>query len=296
MATAGAITDRVYREWLHRPDDSPVHTTLSGDVAAMASTFTYNKAALTTEEQALLSIGQLVEIDQELVSVVSSDLAAGTFVATRGFHGTVDVAHSSGAVVYIAPSFPRRVVFDAVADAIVDLYPDLWHTNTISETVNRNWIEVPAATTGVIRARSLFGTDWVDVGTRFLKEFPDAQSNTAVQFPDWPASGRVILTLKQKFARPSVETTEVSDIEEDWEQLVVLGAVVNVFASTDVDAVRSDFVTETFQAQTFPTGSGSRMAREAINRYEYKMDKAKRELAVRYPIPTVIRGVAYGAF
>lgn len=294
MATAGDITDRVFREWLHRADNSPVRTKLTADTAAGAGLFFFDKAALATEELNLIILGQVLEVGQELLEVTA--VIDNQLTAARGFQGTADVAHSAGDILYVAPSFPRRVVFDAVADATVDLYPDLWHTNTVSETANRDWIQVPAATTAVIRARAQFGTDWVDVATRFLKEFPDAQSNTAVQFPEWPATGRVILTLKQKFARPSAETTEVSDIEEDWEQLIVLGAVVNVFASTDVDTIRSDFVTETFQAQTFPTGSGSRMAREAINRYEYKMDKAKRELAVRYPIPTVMNGVTYGAF
>ena len=293
--TAGQIIDRVYREWLYRTDNAPVRTLLTGDVSTTAPTFTFNKDALSTEELALVAIGQEAEVGQELL-LITDIPNPNQFTATRGFKGTTAAAHSSGDVLYLAPPFPRRVVFDAVADSIVDLYPDLWHTNTIIETSKRDWVEVPAATTSVIRGQAQYGIQWEDVGIRLLKEFPDSASNVAVQFPDWTGKGRVMLTLKEKFTRPSVEADQVSDIEEDWEQLVVLGTVVIMLASTDVDAVRQDFVTETFQTQAFPVGSGARLAREAIRQYEYKMGKARRELAVRYPISTVMSGVTYGAF
>jgi len=293
VSTAGQIIDRVYREYLYRPDDQPVRTTITADVAVSDPSFSYVEAGLTTEEVGLFTVGTLVEVNQELMRItgVSSNLLN----VVRGESGTTAAAHSASSTLYVAPEFPRRVVADAVSDSIVDLYPDLWHTESVIESLGRDWIEVPAATTGVLSAMIQYGDVWLDAGVRFLHNFPDSRTNQAVQVEGW-TSGRVMLELIQKFTRPASEATVISDIEEDWEQLVVVGAVVNILSATDVDAHRQDYMTETFQAQGYPVGSGERLSRAAIRLYEYKLDKAKRELARRYPIPVVQSGVTYGGF
>lgn len=295
MTTAANIVDRVYREWLHRPDDQPIRTTITADVGAGEATFPISLDGLTDEEQSRITIGTMVEVNQELVRVTSVDLSLSRFSGARRQLGTTDAAHSSGDELIVAPHFPRRVTFDAVADAIVDLYPDLWHTRTTTESLQREWVEVPAEATAVIRAMIEYGDDWVDVGSRFMKEFVNSRTGAAVIFPDY-STGTVLLQVKVRFTRPTAETTEITDIEPDWEQLVVLGAVVNLLGAADMDAVQQDFITETFQAQGFPPGSGERLSRAAIRLYEYKLDKAKRELSNRYPVPTTMSGLTYGGF
>ena len=70
-----------------------------------------------------------IEIDSELVSLVSVDPSSGTLTVQpwgRGTRGTVAAVHNSGAKVTNSPRYPRVRMGAEVKQVIAGLYPDLW--------------------------------------------------------------------------------------------------------------------------------------------------------------------------
>ena len=68
----------------------------------------------------------IAEIENELVYVVSVDKAAKTAEVVRGHMSTTPVAHASGSFFRANPPWPRPMVANAINDAIVGSYPDLF--------------------------------------------------------------------------------------------------------------------------------------------------------------------------
>ena len=293
MGTAGVIVDRVYREYLQRPNDQPIKTVLTGPVVAGAGSLPLNRVALEEEDNALLGApGILIEVKQELMRV-TGDPGGDSIDVARHQEGTIAAAHDTGDTVTVSPVWSRLSVFDAVADAIVNLYPEIWHTkheNVVTGVVN----ELPADVTQLLGFRYLQDGTWVRGAADLLVDFPNVSTSVAVQFPAMAKGLSGYVTCKTRFTRPVDEAATVTDIEPDWVQLVVIGAVVNLAAQTDLDDVQSEILTRALEQQNFPVGTGERVSRAAIRQYQYHLQAAKQELKLKYGIPTSIGGSTYG--
>lgn len=299
MSTAGDVVDRLFREYLTPPSDQPIRATLIGALTITGSQLVFNASDLSVHETGLLGRGAILEVDQELMRSLGEPSPAGTVNVVRAVLGTAAAAHSTNANMIVAPKFPRKMVFDAVADSVVNLYPRLWHTPTASmSTGTGGFVEIPTSSaTALIRVLYYDGSKWTQGGAQLLYDFPEVNSNMAVQFAPWmPHNAAVYVTYKSKFVRPTDEDSAMNGIEQDWDQLVLAGALAQLTTGLDIDAATQDFITEGMEAQGFAVGSGERISRAAIRFYEYMLDGAKAELAVRYPIPVMSGGYTYGGF
>ena len=300
MAAVSTLVDRIYRDFLNKPDDLPAFSRLDGSIDDSTTSVVYEAGLFSTEEENLLGAGGLIEINQELMLVTSANTSTRTLTVARGFKGTTAASHADNATMTLNPTFPRKSVFDAVADNIVRLYPSLYNVTTTSVTSGSTYAEVPASTVEVLTSyiQDSTGDRYTSAGVELLRDFPPSSTNTAVQFYNTSTGKTVYLVTKRKFVRPIDETVDLATdclIADEYEQIVMVGAVADVVGATDVDATTQEFITERLAAENYPVGSGERLRNALLRLRSLLIDEARGNLRSLYPAPVSIMNINYSA-
>ena len=300
MAAVSTLIDRIYRDFLNKPDDLSAFSRLEGGINDSVTSLSYEAGLFSSEEENLLGNGALIEIDQELMLVTAANTSTRTLTVSRGYAGTTAAAHSDEANLYINPTFPRKSVFDAVADNISRLYPSLYNITTTNVTSNSTYAEVPATTVSVVNSwvQNASGDQYTSAGIELLTNFPPSSTNTAVQFSNTSNGKTVYLVVKRKFARPTAETDDLSTacfLEDSYHQIVMIGAVADIMGATDVDASTQEFITEKLAAENYPIGSGERLRNALLRLRSLLIDEARGDLRSLYPQAVAIGNINYSA-
>ena len=301
MAAVSTLVDRIYRDFLNKPDDLSAFSRLDGAMSdTTGTTLTYESGLFSSEEENLLGNGALVEVDQELMLVTAANTSTRTLTVSRGYSGTTAATHADKTNIFINPTFPRKSVFDAVADNIVRLYPALYNVTTTNVTSSSTFAEVPATTVEILTSyvQNASGEQYTSAGIELLKNFPPSSTNTAVQFYNTANGKTVNLVVKRKFVRPTAETDYLSTacfLEDEYEQIVMVGAVADIMGATDVDASTQEFITEKLAAESYPIGSGERLRNALLRLRSLLIDEARGNLRSLYPAPVSIMNINYSA-
>ena len=300
MAAVSTLVDRIYRDFLNKPDDLAAFSRLDGAITDSATSLTYEDGLFSVEEENLLEAGALVEIDQELMLVTDANPSTRVLTVSRGYAGTTAAAHSDKDNIFLNPTFPRKSVFDAVADNIVRLYPSLYNVTTTNVTSNSTYAEVPASTVEVLTSyvQNASGEQYTSAGIELLRDFPPSSTNTAVQFYNTTNGKTVHLVVKRKFVRPTDETSDLETvclIAPEYEQIIMVGAVADIMGATDVDASTQEFITEKLAAESYPVGSGERLRNALLRLRSLLIDEARGNLRSLYPAPVSIMNINYSA-
>ena len=300
MAAVSTLVDRIYRDFLNKPDDLSAFSRLDGAITDSATTLTYEDGLFSVEEENLLEAGALVEINQELMLVTDANPSTRVLTISRGYAGTTAAAHSDKDNIFLNPTFPRKSVFDAVADNIVRLYPSLYNVTTTNVTSNSTYAEVPASTVEILTSyvQNASGEQYTSAGIELLRDFPPSTTNTAVQFYNTSNGKTVYLVVKRKFVRPTAETDDLATtclISNEYEQIVMVGAVADIVGATDIDATTQEFITEKLAQENYPVGSGERLRNALLRLRSLLIDEARGNLRSLYPAPVSIMNINYSA-
>ena len=300
MAAVSTLVDRIYRDFLNKPDDLSVFSRLDGAIDNTTTTLIYEDGLLSSEEENLLDGGALIEINQELMLVTNIVSSTRTLTVSRAYSGTTAASHGDKTNIFINPTFPRKSVFDAVSDNIARLYPSLYNVTTTNVTSNSTYQEVPASTVEVLTSyvQNATGDQYTSAGIQLLRDFPPSSTNTAVQFYNTSNGKTVHLVVKRKFVRPTDETSDLETvclIPAEYEQIVMVGAVADIMGATDVDASTQEFITEKLAAESYPVGSGERLRNALLRLRSLLIDEARGNLRSLYPAPVSIMNINYSA-
>jgi len=301
MAAVSTLVDRIYRDFLNKPDDLSAFSRLDGAISSTTSTSVVYEAGLfSSEEENLLGSGALIEIDQELMLVTAANTSTRTLTVSRGYAGTTAATHADETNIFINPTFPRKSVYDAVSDNISRLYPSLYNVTTTNVTSNSTYQEVPASTVEVLTSyvQNSTGDQYTSAGIELLRDFPPSSTNTAVQFFNTSNGKTVHLVVKRKFVRPTDETSDIESVclvAPEYEQIVMVGAVADIIGATDIDASTQEFITEKLAAESYPVGSGERLRNALLRLRSLLIDEARGNLRSLYPAPVSIMNINYSA-
>ena len=300
MAAVSTLVDRIYRDFLNKPDDLSAFSRLDGAIDNTTTTVIYEDGLLSSEEENLLAGGALIEINQELMLVTNIVSSTRTLTVARGYAGTTADSHGDKTNMFINPTFPRKSVFDAVADNISRLYPSLYNITTTNVTSNSTYAEVPATTVSVVNSwvQNADGDQYTSAGIELLTNFPPSSTNTAVQFSNTSNGKTVYLVVKRKFARPTAETDDLTTtclLEDSYHQIIMIGAVADIMGATDVDASTQEFITEKLSAENYPIGSGERLRNALLRLRSLLIDEARGDLRSLYPQAVAIGNINYSA-
>ena len=301
MAAVSTLIDRIYRDFLNKPDDLSAFSRLDGALTdTTGTTVVYESGLFSSEEENLLGNGALIEIDQELMLVTSANTSTRTLTVARGYAGTTAATHSDKANLYLNPTFPRKSVYDAVSDNISRLYPTLYNITTTDVTSNATYAEVPATTVSVVSSyiQNASGSQYTSAGIELLTDFPPSSTNTAVQFFNTTTNKTVHLVIKRKFARPVDETSDLSTVcllDDSYHQIIMVGSVADIMGATDIDASTQEFITEKLAAENYPIGSGERLRNGLLRLRSLLIDEARGELRSLYPQAVALGNINYSA-
>jgi hypothetical protein len=301
MAAVSTLVDRIYRDFLNKPDDLSAFSRLDGAISSTTSTsVVYESGLFSSEEENLLGSGALIEIGQELMLVTAANTSTRTLTVSRGYAGTTATTHADETNIFINPTFPRKSVYDAVSDNISRLYPSLYNVTTTNVTSNSTYQEVPASTVEVLTSyvQNATGNQYTSAGIELLRDFPPSSTNTAVQFFNTSNGKTVHLVVKRKFVRPTDETSDIESVclvAAEYEQIVMVGAVADIIGATDIDASTQEFITEKLAAESYPVGSGERLRNALLRLRSLLIDEARGNLRSLYPAPVSIMNINYSA-
>lgn len=279
-----ALVDRMLREFLETPEEQPTRFVLAADISADATELTYKAEYLTPEEEDILGPGTLIEIGSEqlLVGTVAPNAKTVSGLHRRA-NGTDASAHNAGSVIKVLPTWTRLSVFEAIADAIVGLYPSLYTVDTVAIAPGVNTAtEVAAEVAFPMFAWGSTGEGPYDV--TFLDSYPGVASGKAILVPDL-AGSTGYLVFGRRFSRPVSELDDLDDIgvSDEWDRLILVSAMTYLLAGREIDAVTQEFLTQQLERQNFPVGSATRVRDGLVKYYEYLLSKARRDLRNRYP-------------
>ena len=300
MAAVSTLVDRIYRDFLNKPDDLSAFSRLDGAIDNTTTTLIYEDGLLSSEEENLLDGGAIIEVNQELMLVTNIVSSTRTLTVSRGYSGTTAATHADKTNIFINPTFPRKSVFDAVSDNISRLYPSLYNVTTTNVVANTTYQEVPASTVEILTSyvQNSSGEQYTSAGIELLRDFPPSSTNTAVQFYNTTNGKTVHLVVKRKFVRPTDETSDIETVclvAPEYEQIVMVGAVADIIGATDVDASTQEFITEKLAAESYPVGSGERLRNALLRLRSLLIDEARGNLRSLYPAPVSIMNINYSA-
>ena len=288
--TVGNVVDRVFREFLHAPDEQPVRAPLTSDVAPSDTTWTIDTSVLTADEIELLAVGLLAEVGQDMRYIKSAAISTGALtVPATATNGTVAASHSAGDMVTLNPPHPRRAVFDAVADEIVRLYPDLWAEQTYQLTTSSGYVEVPSTVKQVVNLWVTDGANWHTGGAELLRDFPPSSTGVAIRTRGVGTGRTGHLVYRGAFVRPTSESDLLEDlgVDDEWAAILCAGAAAQTMAGSDVDNSTVEWVTRQLEAQQFPVGRGADV-RDGLLRYRtYLLSRARNRLLADSETTTV---------
>ena len=326
------LIDRVYREYLEPMDDVTSYTTLFTGVNDSETTITFAGELLTQEEKDAMDAGTIIECDTELMRCVSLDTVNNSVVVVRGVRGTDKAAHLAGAVIKIAPPFPRQVVFDAIKDQINNLFPTLFAVDTQSITTGTGYTLIgdyssPGTHNYIVSILSAIsqytdfsvGSDTTGINfnpvTSSLVELPnpftytdaDGVSRTitystgpsvvhAIQFAGISSGHTAHVTFKKKFIEPTAESDTLATIglETEYEPIVMAGVAAQLMAGRDIPAATTDYISDQMSLSSYPVGSSNSIRNSLLQYQQLLINQARKYLRAKYPEAVSVDGMVYG--
>ena len=326
------LIDRVYREYLEPMDDVTSYTTLDTGVNDSITTLEFAGALLTQEEEDAMDAGTIIECDTELMRCVSLDTVNNQVTVVRGVRGTTAAAHTAGALIKIAPPFPRQVVFDAVKDQINNLFPTLFAVDTQSITTGTGYTLIgdfssPGTHNYIVSILSAIsqytdfsvGSDTTGINfapvTSSLVELPnpftytdsDGVSRTitystgpsvvhAIQFAGISSGHTAHVTFKKKFIEPTAETDTLATIglEQEYEPIIMAGVAAQMMAGRDIPAATSDYISDQMSLSSYPVGSSNSVRNSLLQYQQLLINQARKYLRAKYPEAVSVDGQVFG--
>ena len=325
------LINRVYREYLEPNDDVQSFTYLTTAIDNTATSIVYNNTVITSEEEDAMSAGNFIEINRELMLITAIDTASTTLTVMRGARGTDKDSHGINTLIKINPPFPRKNVFDAVADQITNLYPTLYAVETVETTSGtgytllgtydspgtNNYLVTP------IKAISQY-TDWsagsdqtgltfkgvavemIDLPNPFTYTDSTSTERTityttgpdvvhALQFSGIASGHTCYVTFKKKFVQPTAETDTLATIglEDEYEPIIMAGVAAHMLSGRDIPAATSEFITDQLGTANFPVGAASNIRNGLLSYQATLLEQAKKDLKARYPEPVALNQITY---
>ena len=195
-----------------------------------------------------LRAGQVFEIDSEVFYIWAANVSTQTLTVQRGFNGTTAAAHTSGALLTVAPRFPRAQVLEAINDEVLDLSSPvngLFQVKTFNQTYNGTdrMVNLTSATDviDVLNVSVRYLTDDYPVArkVKLVRDLPtdDFASSFALKFDQAVYPGRLRVVYKAPYTSVTTEATNLNTgcgIQESVEDIVVIGTQLRLMAPREI--------------------------------------------------------------
>ena len=256
---------------------------------------------LQVADLSVLSRG-IAEVENELVWVDSVGSSSATIAGLagspygRGFRGTSAVAHTAGARVTMAPTFPRAAVMRAINESINAVFPSLYGVKetTLTFKAAQSAYALPAG------AQKVLAASWQSVGPS--KEWlpvrrwrvDQAANGTAfangisLSLYDPIVPGRTVQVqytcAPTPLANDSDDFSTVTGLQPSAEDVIRLGAAYRLVPFIDAAHVTGSSAEADFADQSRPNGSATALGRFFFQLYQQRLADEVQTLSNLFPI------------
>ena len=280
--TVADIIERLYLQWLRPPDAQPIYAALGADIDDTTSTITIG-AFTIPEDEALLRQGGVIEIDQEVMQVVTYTSLGASLEVLRGQYGTKQVAHTTPNLMVMNPVYPRAAVFEAVADNIITLFPRLFTTKQAYLTSIGGSV-FPLGDDLAVSLLSVWGDGWV--GTRDVHgeivDFHQLAGGRAAILNG--GDGAMWFRYRRRMGKPTSEADLLEDlgVDERWVTVVMAGAASDLMAGKDISASHTEWVKSVLEAESIQVGTRMSIAGGLRQYRNMLIDDFAKEMRAEY--------------
>lgn len=293
MSDIASVIDRINRDFLTPPGKSTPTFIMndSGGISATDTSVITDTTNLSPEEEDLLVAGRLIEIDSEIMRITAVSGTSPAITLTleddgtnrRAMLGTTAATHADAADIHIMDEHyvPRLSIFNAVADSIVSLWPDLWTVGVEEASTSPSPIELPDYAGDVLDIQYQSGGLWVKAGSwDELQNFPYVSTERAVQVRGVVEGASALIYYKKIPQRPSAESTALADIyvNAEWVDIVVLGAVARLMGGFPLQAFDIEFITQLLRAENQRPGEGIDIRNSLLQLRSFLIGPLQRQL------------------
>lgn len=285
MPTCGQLLDECSAQlhgWGSTQDRA---TPLSNSILNTDLSFTVD---FTTGVAVGISPG-VVEIDSELIWVVSVDQGTGICVVAdggRGYQGTTAAAHAANTRVVTRPKFPRAWLFRQMNEILGGVYPDLFKVNTYTATVTypSNTYQLPTTP-----PFNVLQVQWKDP----IGNWQDAFSfkidpyDATLRLGDGPMVGRPLRALYTtepgQFTAETDDFVTVTGLPSSCIDVLTLGVVAKQAPGLDISRAQSSSVEQSDRSRVVPPFAGVNVAKYLMAEYQQRLANEASALKRQYP-------------
>jgi len=285
MSTISQVVDStiLYLSGFSSQQDRATYLTENLDVSSL--TFSVHDPTAVTRG--------IVEIGNEIMHVDLVDRSAGLLTVPpygRGFRGTVATAHPAGVRVAASPQFPRHTVRQAVNDAILAVYPDVFavfNETVVSEAVQTNYL------LSSVRARTVLKVDYENVGpsgewtpSRRYELHPFMAEGPQISIYDRATPG---YNIRVRTAGPPTLVDDDAEftatgLPASAEDLVRLGAAYRLVPNLETPLLSGLSAQADFAANMRPVGGAERLGKYMLGLYQTRLQEVRRQQQTENPI------------
>lgn len=296
MTTINDLRQRTENEYLEPVVEQTPSVPLASDINDSTDTFNIVPDVLSPDEDSLIGPGALLEIDSELVRVLTYDQNNNTITCTRGVRGTTKAAHTAAdGEVRFPTRWPRKIIEDAIRSAIDSLWQPLYASKETLATVNTaEFIRLPLNTVRLIGVEYRnTNREWEPVNATLFATHPTDPDAAAIQLgPIGLNTALCNIRYGVKVEAPSSTTETIDDLEQKWERIILADVGAQLLSGVDIDAGTQEVLTRQLRLERFPVRSGVTISQALIRYREYLVDQAHKDLTAKYPVKIYQRPVS----
>jgi hypothetical protein len=272
--------------------DRITYVTNSGGITTTSS-------AITVGSQSNLAKG-IVEIDDELIWIVSFDKANNTLNVApgfgRGYLGTTASPHSQYAQVTLSPTFPRTTIKKALNDTIRSLYPKLFAVGSTTFTFNAAQVTYPLPDD----AREVLYMSWQTTGSskewlpirkwRFdpLANTPTFNTQKTINLYENIQPGRTIKVwytmVPDTMDANTDDFVDVTGLPDSCQDVIVYGACYRLLSFLDAGRINLSSAEADLNDTKIPSSAGSSVSKYVFALFQQRLQEEALKLSDQFPI------------
>lgn len=291
MSTFSQLTDQVLLQLYG-------YTTLQDQASYLTASATASATTMTVNDVTAISRG-IVEIGDEIIWVDSVDSSTGVLTIPpygRGFRGTTSAAYAPGARVVSSPMFPRKMVKDAINDAILSVYPELFAVGetTFNYQPSINTYTLPAGALDVLQVSWQTtgpSKEWLPVRRmRVDKHAATSAFSTGVSVSVYDAivPGKTIKIVYTKepsaLSNDSDAFAATTGLPASCEDLIKFGAAYRLTPFFDSAHLSGQSAEADYSGQPRNQNNAASLSRFLLQMYQVRLAEETRGLQNLFPV------------
>ena len=287
MTTINDLRQRIENEYLEPVVEQTPTVPLADDINDSVGSFEIVPDVLSPDEESLIGPGAVLEIDSELVRVLTYNQQTNIITCTREVRGTTAVAHTAATSEVRFPTrWPRKVIEDAVTSAIGALWQPLYVPKEVITTLSSaEFIRLPLNTVRLIGVEYQDANwNWQPVTATLFATHPTDPTAAAIQVGSFGMNtGLCVIRYGIKVEAPTTTSATIEDLDQKWERIIATDVAAQLLSGVDIDAATQEVLTAQLRLERFPVKSGASISKALIQYREYLVDLAQKDLTAKYP-------------